>query len=274
MNATVTTAVLDVPGAHLYHEVRGAGPLVVLLGTPMGADSFAPLADLLAVDHMVLTTDVRGIGRSPVDDRDATPGIATRADDLARLIAQVGAPGPVTVLGSSGGAVTALGLAELRPDVVDTVIAHEPPLIELLPDRDELNARGEETVRLWFAGDHVGSWRSFLANANIRMPEEVFQAVFGHEPDAAAKADGDYQHGHLAPVTTAWRPDVDALRSGQPRVVVGLGEASAEQVCDRTSRALAAELGVAPTMFPGGHIGFADDPVAFALRARECLSVS
>ena len=79
------TATLDVPGARLHHEVRGDGPLVVLLGTPMGADAFAGLADLLAVDHTVLTTDTRGIGRSPVEDPDATPTLATRADDVAAL---------------------------------------------------------------------------------------------------------------------------------------------------------------------------------------------
>ena len=80
MNATqtvpVTAQMLDVPGAHLYHEVRGRGPLVVLVAAPMDARAFAPLADLLATDHTVLTTDPRGINRSPVDDpdRDSTSG--------------------------------------------------------------------------------------------------------------------------------------------------------------------------------------------------------
>lgn len=264
------TDTLDVPGAHLYHEVRGNGPLIVLLGTPMNADAFAPLADLLAVDHTVLTTDPRGIGRSPVDDPDASPTIATRADDIARLVAHVGARGPVTLLGSSGGAVTALGLAELRPDVVDTVIAHEPPLTELLPDREELRASREETIRLWFAGDHVGSWRNFLVGAGIEMPEDIFQAIFAH-PNPQSVADTDYQNGHLMRPTTHWLPDLDALRGGAPRIVVGIGEASAGQVCDRTSRALAERLGVEPTTFPGGHVGFAEDPTAFLPHLRALL---
>ena len=56
-----------------------------------GRPAFAPLAELLATDHTVLTTDPRGINRSPVDDPDAdsTPGM--RADDLARLITHVDA---------------------------------------------------------------------------------------------------------------------------------------------------------------------------------------
>src|SRR5690242_9102881 len=64
----VTAASLAVPGARLYYEVRGQGPLVVLVGAPMDARPFAPLADLLGPDHTVLTTDPRGINRSPVDD--------------------------------------------------------------------------------------------------------------------------------------------------------------------------------------------------------------
>ena len=269
---TLTTALLPVPGARLHHELRGTGPLVVLLGTPMDAGAFAPLADLLAADRTVLTLDPRGIGRSPGDDADATPTMATRVDDLARLIAHADpGDGPVTVLGSSGGAVTALALAESRPGLAHTVVAHEPPLVELLPDRDARHAGEEETVRLWFAGDHAGSWRSFLANAAIEMPEEVFQAVFGGEPDAAAKADADFQHRHLLAVTTHHRPDLEALRRGATRVVVGIGEASAGQLCDRASRALTDALGLAPTMFPGGHVGFAEDPEAFVPVLRAVL---
>lgn len=270
---TVTPApvvgTLAVPGARLHHEVRGAGPLVVLLGTPMDAHAFAGLADLLATDHTVLTTDVRGVGRSPVDDPDASPTLETRADDVARLIRHVDPAGPVTLFGSSGGAVTALAVAQEHPDVVDTVIAHEPPLVELLPDRDERHAGEDLVIERWFAGDHVGSWRAFLDNANIRMPEEVFQMVFAAEPDAAARADGDYQNAHLLRPTTHFRPDVAALRTGGPRIVVGIGRESADQLCDRTSRALAGALGLEPTLFPGDHIGFADDPGAFepALRA-------
>lgn len=274
-----TTGTLDVPGARLHFEVRGDGPLVVLLGTPMGADAFAGLADLLAVDHTVLTTDNRGIGRSPVDDPDATPTLATRADDVAALVRHVdpdGARGPVTLLGSSGGAVTALALAQGHPGLVGTVVAHEPPLVELLPDREERHAGEDVVIERWFAGDHVGSWRAFLANAAIEMPEEVFRMVFAGEPDAAAKADGDYQNARLLRPTTHFRPDLGALRAahrdGRPRIVVGIGRDSAGQLCDRSSRALADALGVEPVLFPGDHVGFAEDPAAFEPALRAVLA--
>ena len=80
--ATVRT--LDVPGARLHYEVRGRGPLLAPVGAPMGADAFAPLADLLAVDHTVLTADPRGIGHSPVDDPEQDSKPEMRGDDHGR----------------------------------------------------------------------------------------------------------------------------------------------------------------------------------------------
>jgi hypothetical protein len=36
MSTTVSTHYLDVPGASIYYEVRGSGPLLALIGAPMG----------------------------------------------------------------------------------------------------------------------------------------------------------------------------------------------------------------------------------------------
>lgn len=260
------TTLFNAHGARLHHEVRGAGPLVALVGSPMDADSFAALADLLAVDHTVLTADPRGIHRSTLDDpeQDSTPEL--RADDLARLLVHLHA-GPAVVFGSSGGAVTALALAQSRPELLRAVIAHEPPIHGLVDDRDELSAAEEKMTALYAAGDPLGAWAAFLANANIDMPAELLVA----EPGTRHAADERRGFLHEMGLSSAWMPDIAALRAGAPRVVVGIGEDSAGQVCDRTSRALAAALDVEPTMFPGGHIGFAEAAAAFAPRLRVVL---
>lgn len=254
---------LDVADARLYYEVRGRGPLVALVGSPMGADAFAPLAELLAVDHTVLTTDPRGIHRSTLHDpgQDSTPQL--RADDLARLITHLDA-GPATVLGSSGGAVTTLALVESRPDLVHTAIAHEPPLQELLDERDTFRARTEAMIATYLSGDRVGAWAQFLAQANIPLPAEMMVA-HGDQ----AEADERRWFAHEIRGTCAWLPDVAAL--GKAHVVLGIGTDSAGQVCDRTTRALAAQLDVEPTLFPGGHTGFVEDPAAFDTRLRAVL---
>jgi pimeloyl-ACP methyl ester carboxylesterase len=263
----VTAQTLRVPDATLYYEVRGSGPLVALVGAPMDARSFEPLADLLAVDHTVLTTDPRGINRSAVDDPDQDSTVEMRADDLARLVTHLDA-GPAAVLGSSGGAVSVLGLAQADPELIHTVIAHEPPLHTVLEDHEELCERTEDLIATHLAGDVVGAWRKFLAIANIDMPEEVFQMMFAGDRTQQEIADADFQYAHMIRPTTRWEPDIAALQTAKTRIVVGIGDDSAGQLCDRSSRALAAALGVEPTMFPGGHVGFADDPGAFASRLR------
>ncbi|PXY30895.1 alpha/beta fold hydrolase [Prauserella muralis] len=269
-SATVTASTLAVPGAELYYEVRGEGPLVVLVAAPMDATAFAPLADLLATDHTVLTTDPRGINRSSVDDRDqdATPEL--RADDLARLITHLDR-GPAVVLGSSGGAVSVLALAQRHPETVHTVIAHEPPLNELLDNREELRAKEEDIIATYFAGDVLGATKKFLALARIELPDEVVEQMFGGQRSPQQVADDDFQYAHMLRPTVLWRPDITALREGPVRVLVGIGEESAGQHCEDTSKALAALLGIEPTMFPGDHIGFAENPDAFAVRLREVL---
>jgi hypothetical protein len=62
------------------------------------------------------------------------------------------------------------------------------------------------------------------------------------------------------------------LRTASPRVVIGIGEESAGQHCDRVARALAAALDVEPVVFPGDHIGFVGDPARFAARLRAVRS--
>jgi pimeloyl-ACP methyl ester carboxylesterase len=270
ISAVPVAATLQVPGARLHYEVRGQGSLVVLVGAPMDAAAFAPLADLLAADHTVLTTDPRGINRSRVDDpdQDSTPQL--RAGDLSRLLDHLGA-GPATVLGSSGGAVTALALAQAQPARVRAVIAHEPPLNELLEDREQVRARTEDIIATYLAGDVPRAWAKFLALANIVLPESALQQMYGGERDPQQVADEHFWFAREMRGTTRWQPDLAALRSAGTRVVVGLGAGSAGQICDRTSRALAAALGTEPAIFPGGHIGFVEDPARFAAKLRDFL---
>lgn len=273
MNQTLTTLTLDVDDARLYYEVRGTGPLVVLVGAPMDAKSFAPLAELLATDYTVLTTDPRGINRSPLDnpDQDSTP--EQRAADLAALIAQVGA-GPATAFGSSGGAVSVLALAQNHPDQVHTVIAHEPPLLNLLDDRIEQHALSEDLRATYLSGDVIGAWRKFFEQANIFLPDGAVEAIFGGERDPQTVADERFWFAHEHAFSVGWEPNLDSLRDNPVHIVVGIGEESAGQLCDRTSTALGTALAVTPARFPGGHIGFSDDPGAFEPVLRAVLAGS
>lgn len=266
----VVTGTLRAPGARLHYEVRGHGPAVLLIGNPMDANAFVPVARQLTADHTVITTDPRGINRSPVDDPDVDVVAETRADDLALLLRHLNA-GPAVVMGSSGGAVSALALALRHPELVSVVVAHEPPLTELLDDRIAQAASTDDIIDTYLAGDTGAAWAKFLVQANIQLDHDASGPQLPPEPDPQALADEHFFFAHLLRPTTRWIPGLDALCDGEPRIVVGIGETSAGQLCDRTSAALAAALGLRPTAFPGGHIGFVEDPTQFADRLRQVL---
>jgi pimeloyl-ACP methyl ester carboxylesterase len=106
------THALDVPGAVLHYDVRrsdaSAEPVLLLIGSPMGAEGFGTLAGHFA-DRTVVTYDPRGTGRSKRTDGARQTTTEEHADDLHRLIAALDA-GPVDIFASSGGAVNALAL--------------------------------------------------------------------------------------------------------------------------------------------------------------------
>ncbi|WP_194828327.1 alpha/beta fold hydrolase [Nocardia sp. XZ_19_231] len=269
-SSAVTTGTLVVPDARLYYEVRGAGPLLVLVGAPMNAASFAAAAEQLATTNTVLTTDPRGHFGSPLDDPNQDSTVLARAGDLAHLITHLD-EGPAVVFGSSGGAVTALALAQTHPDLVTTAVAHEPPLRELLPDADAQRALTEDMIATYATGEVIGAWRKFFAQAEIAVPDRMLEQIFGGDRDPQQVASERFWFAHELRPTTAWVPDPPLLRSIPTRVIVGIGAESTGQFCDHTARELASALGVEPVLFPGDHTGFVNDPVTFAARLQEVL---
>ena len=125
---------LKVPGATLYYETRGSGPVLLLIaGGGTDAGVFEAVASVLAHDYTVVTYDPRGNSRSPLDGPPTEQQIEVHSDDARRLLSTV-ADGPAAVFGSSSGAIVVLDLIARHPIVVSRVVAHEPPLLELLPE--------------------------------------------------------------------------------------------------------------------------------------------
>ncbi|MGW7265058.1 alpha/beta fold hydrolase [Streptomyces sp. NPDC054842] len=265
-----TTHTLDVPGARLRYEVRGSGPLLLVTGAPMPAAAFAPLADVLAGDRTVVTHDPRGIAGSPVDDpaQDSTPEL--RADDLAALLDALGTE-RADVFGSSGGAVTGLALAVRHPGRVRTLVAHEPPVLDLLPDAAERHAATEDIVETFHKEGVGAAWAKFMTVSGVAGTGEEPPPPSG-EPSAQDLADSARFFAHELRATTRYVPDIGALTSAPGRVVVGIGAASGPLLTHRTSTALAGLLGTPPVEFPGGHGGFTERPEEFARVLREVLA--
>lgn len=285
----VTTRTLAVADAEIVHHVHGplppaaGAPVLLMIGQPMTSGGFAELAARFP-ERTVVTYDPRGLGASSRADgrTDNTP--QTQAEDLHALIEDVG--GPVEVFASSGGAVTGLALVAAHPEDVRTLVAHEPPLLRILPDA-EAAVRAEAAVTEayqrsgWGAGMAafiaMVSWQGEFTDDFASRPLPG-PARFGL-PDAD---DGSRQDPLLSGTSagiTRYVPDVEALGRASTEVVIAVGEESAGLLTGRTARAAAELLGTAPVVFPGGHGGFHTlDPMnpgrpgPFADRLREVLA--
>lgn len=261
-------AVLEVPGATLHYDVQGTGPVLLLAGAPMDASGFAPIVPLLAADHTVITYDPRGVARSSVTDPDAQLTAETLAEDLHLLLAEVTTE-PADILASSGGAIAALELAVRHPEQVRTLVAHESPLTELLPEAADCRREMAALYESYRTEGTAIAMGRFLAYAGFAPPEAA-----GHPVPLSAEhlRDAGYFMNTMIRTIALTKPDLAAIRATPTRVVVAAGETSTGQLANRTAVALAERLDTDLAMFPGDHGGFAGEPEAFATRLREILA--
>lgn len=282
----VITGTLEVPGAVLTYDVHepetpGEHPPLFIFGSPMAASDFEQLVSHFT-DRTVITYDPRGAERSTLTPEGTVTG-ELHGEDMHRVVEAAGL-GPVDAFGSSGGAAFALHWIVEFPQDVRTLVAHEPPLLSVLPDAERAFA-AERRVQQQYAAHGWGAGMAmFIAFTSVRgeVPED-----FGAQaPDPAmfglpTQDDGSRDYPLLSGVSddvTAYRPDLAALRAAPTRVVVAAGIESKDLVTWRASEALAAALGTELTVFPSHHGGFVGpgfgqpgQPEAFAARLREVL---
>ncbi len=272
--ATATSQYLDVPGARLYYEVMGEGPVLLFIpGGPADASGFLPMGERLADAFTVVRYDPRGISRSALADPQDV-AVETHADDARRLLEAVSNE-PAVVFGHSGGAVISLALTEQAPERVRTLIAHEPPLTELLPADDPRRGEAEEILAVYREQGPEAAIMHFMSSAGMDGPPPEMSAeaeAFMTDQMARMEQNTEFFIAHYLVPITGYIPDLEKLRQGSTRVMVGVGAESEGQETWDTSIALARGLGVDPTVFPGDHIGMAIQPDAFAARLREVLS--
>jgi pimeloyl-ACP methyl ester carboxylesterase len=280
----VETHTITTPGAEITYDVRKSdGPVLLLVGSPMDASGFVTLAGHFP-DRTVVTYDPRGAGRSKLTGGATTSTPEQHGDDMSHIIDALGG-GPVDVFASSGGAVNALALVTAHPEQVATLVAHEPPVIPVLADRETASAAtrgieelyqregmGPAMVRFIMIVGHRGEIPAGWIDQPAPSPAE-----FGLPVDD----DGDRNDpllGQNLVSCTHYEPDFEALRAASTRIVVGVGEESKDELAHRGGLGVAAGLGVEPTWFPSNHAGFLGgeygqhgDPDNFAATLRRVL---
>lgn len=275
----VTTNYLTVPGARLYYEVSGSGPVLLLIpGGMADAAGFAPLVTFLEDDYTVVRYDPRGISHSRLDGPGEDVPVEVHADDAYRLLKAVGDQ-PAFVLGHSGGAIITLGLVERHPELVQTLVAHEPPLVELLPEGDERRNDGQKIYDTYLKEGAGAAMEQFMATAGMdesTAPVEMSPEAqeFMAQQMASMEQNLDFFFAHYLLPITSYMPDIATLQGASSKVLVGVGEASVGQETYETALALAERLGTEAVVFPGDHIGMATHPEAFAEKLDEVFRAS
>jgi len=282
------THTLDAPGAVLHYDVRSndasTEPVLLLIGSPMGAGGFVDLVGHFT-DRTVVTYDPRGADRSKRTDGALQTMTAEHADDLHRLISALSS-GPVDIFASSGGAVNGLALVARHPEQVHILVAHEPPSASVLPDREAVLAACQG-IRDTYHSDGFGpAMAKFIAIVSYPGPiPDGFADQPGPDPASfglPTEDDGSRDNplvGLNMPDTVAYEHDFGVLRAAPTRIVVGVGETSADFLAGRAGTAVAERLGTEPVVFPAGHDGFLGtdhggmgEPDAFGAKLREVLA--
>ncbi|MFV2117615.1 alpha/beta fold hydrolase [Streptomyces sp. Act-28] len=275
-----TIGSLRVPGATLHYEVRGQGPLLLLIpGGTGGAASFDGIADNLAVEYTVATYDPRGMSRSTLDDPDAEQQVAEHADDAFRMLELLSPGEPARVFGASSGAIVAVHLLTAHPERIARIVAHEPPVVEVLPDvaehraliahvQDTFRTQGLMPAMAVFAAGLKKDGDTTEPKAELKLP-----------PQAAARAeqtmaDLPYFVGRIVPSFMSYAPDIRRLEELSDRLVIAGGQNSRGELPYRSAAFLAERLGTELQHFPGGHIGLTTHPAEFGELLRKALRAS
>ncbi len=288
----MTQHTLELPEVDLVYDVHGplptadGRPLLMMIGQPMDATGFQAQVALFG-DRTVVTYDPRGMGRSTRKDGGVTNEPETQAEDVHAIIEALGA-GPVDMLASSGGAVTALALVTAHPHDVATLVAHEPPIDSVLPDAEAVHRARVAYTKVyqdkgWGAGMAafivMTSWEGEVTDDYLAQPAPD-PAAFGMPTEDDGSRD-DPLLSELSWAVPLYVPDIEALKAAPTRIVVAVGEESLKVYTGRTAIALAEQLGQQATVFPshhggfmGGEFGYAGQPEVFAAKLREVLDRS
>jgi pimeloyl-ACP methyl ester carboxylesterase len=258
---------VEVVGGSLWYRTQGMGPALILMGGgPSNADTLEPLASRLAGDFTVVTYDRRGYSRSHASDP-AGPGgpagIPLHADDARRLVEDLDA-GPVTVFGTSFGALIALELAAAAPAGISTLVVHEPPLGQLLAGDQRqpfnLNPASEQDAvsALDAIAASVGVSRGHAAGGPAGRPE-------------TRPADIELFIRRDVPAIGRYNLDLDRLHPIASRIIVTASQDSRGFYPYQCAQQLARQLGTPLAELPGHHAGMIQYPAQFATQLRNLL---
>jgi pimeloyl-ACP methyl ester carboxylesterase len=270
MTATTTTSGLIQAGTtKLYHEVRGSGPALLITGGTGDAGEWANLAPTLAEECTVVTYDRRGISRSPRPDRWAATSMAEAADDAAALLRALDLA-PAVVVGHSGGASVACGLVARHAEVVRHAVLFEPPLLAVVPQRQEMVAGMRAVIEPAMAeGGPRHAMEAFIrGNAGDEVADQWFESLDPTDRDRILD-NGVVFFPIELPAFAEFVPDREGMRASGVPLTVAVGAENRDTWYGAAAAWLAEGTGADLIELPGGHGGFVSHPQEFLELVRR-----
>lgn len=262
------SALLPVQGAKLYYQVRGSGPILLLIAAGAGdADSYNSIADYLVDKYTVVTYDRRGYSRSVLDNSDQLISIETHSDDVHHLLVELTSE-PAYVFGCSIGALIGLDLAIHNSGQVHALIAHEPPVGQLMPAIERTDANLLEMYQTDGATEAI---RKFAASIGVTHSSQESNIGLPQKNARTAASNRESFFKHDASAVARYTLDLTALQAAHTRIIVAGGREGRAYFPYRCAAALADHLGTSVVEFPGHHAGFVDHPKEFAEKLHAVL---
>ena len=264
---TTTDNHVHANGTNLFTEVRGEGPsLLLVAGAGGDAAQFDALGDVLSSRWTVVTYDRRANSRSPRPAGWTSTTIEEQADDAAALLAALDL-GMAVVVGNSLGALIALSMAMRHPDRVASLVIHEPALTSVLSDPEAMLAAVQPVINEGMAaGGMPGGADAFFrfadANGFAALPADIRARMCANGPVLFESEFGAF---------SSWTPGPDAISSLPMPVRLLVAEGGSAPAFREAAEWLGRRTSTTVGSAPGGHLGFIDNPEAFADALNRCL---
>ena len=215
-------------GVELNYDLTGAGETLVLVhGGWSDRNNWLPVVPELARSFRVVAYDRRSHGLST---RNVPGSRRDQEDDLAALIEGVSGE-PAHVVGTSFGASIAIGLGSRRPELVRSIVAHEPPLIsvaagdpKLRVQLEAVQATVEAVVARVERGETRGAAEQFVEEIALGpgawalLPQPLRETMVDSAPAfVAEQQDPAWADVELDELAAHRVPDADQRRGRKPR---------------------------------------------------------
>ena len=261
------SATIEVNGARIYHEVRGSGPSVFFIAGATGdGGHFERVAELLSDEFTVVTYDRRANSRSPRPSGWESTSTEEQSEDAAQLIEALGLA-PAAVFGTSGGAIIGLDLVIRRPDLLRGAILHEPAMLSILPDSEEVMGAIQQVVEGGMQrGGPRGGMEAFL---RFFVGDKTFADVEGQLRERMLD-NGENFFGRELHSIGPYHPSDATLANVEVPVTVIAG-AETSPLLTEASQWVATHLNVELKTVSGGHAPYFDRPEEMAWALRPLL---